>query len=314
VLIIVVLGCLMCLGVRESARVNNILVLVKLLVIGAFLLACAPHFDVANWHGHFIPPNTGKFGQFGWSGVLAGASVAFFAFIGFDALSTASQEVRDPRRSMPIGIIGSLLICTFLYMAVALVLTGVVPYDQLKGVDPIAIGIHATGNLWLETFVRLGALAGLTSVILVLLLGQSRILASMATDGLLWRKIGAVHPRFRTPYIATLFTMGFSSVIAACVPSDLLGDMVCIGTLFAFMIVCVGVLILRHTQPELDRPFKVPAVYLVAPLGVISCVLLVIGLSHVAQVRFVVWLGVGLIVYFVYGYHHSRVRRAGGLQ
>ena len=241
-----------------------------------------------------MPPPEGN-GRFGWDGVVRGAGVIFFAYIGFDAVSTAAQEVRNPQRDMPIGILGSLALCTVLYIAVALVLTGIVDFHTLDVPDPIAVGIDAAGPglAWLRPVVKVGAVAGLSSVILVMLLGQPRIFFSMAQDGLLPAAFGAVHARFRTPWLASLLTGAVAMVVAGLLPIGLLGELVSIGTLLAFVIVCAGVLVLRYTDPDLPRPFRAPFVPFVPPLGVAACLYLMLGLPIDTWARLFVWMLLG---------------------
>lgn len=306
--IIAMMTILQVIGLRQSTRVNNIIVVIKTLVILLFLFSGVAYINQQNWLP-FLPENTGEFGNFGWSGVLRGAGVVFFTYIGFDAISCAAQEARNPQKDMPIAIMGSLLIATVLYIAVALVLTGIVPYQQLNVPDPIAVGINAVGEKlnWLKPIVKIGAIAGMSSVIVVFLLGQSRVFYAMANDGLLPPIFAAIHPKFRTPHIATIVSGIIAMLLAGLLPISVLGQLVSIGTLLAFLIVCIAVAVLRSTRPDLPRPFKTPLVPLVPILGASISAVQMFSLPLDTWLRLIAWLAVGLLIYFTYGRKHSKL-------
>jgi APA family basic amino acid/polyamine antiporter len=304
--IVLLITALLVGGTRESARLNNIMVAVKLTVVAAFIGLGAFYVDSANWQP-FIPQNTGEFGSFGVSGILRGASIVFFAYIGFDAVSNCAQEAKRPQRDMPIGILGSLGVSTVLYVLVAGVLTGLVPYAQLNVPDPVAKGVRVMGLEWFSLFIEAGALIGLTTVILVLLYGQSRIFATIASDGLLPPVVGRLHPRLRTPWISQISIGLVVATVAALAPIDVLDELVGVGTLLAFILVCAAVIYLRIIDPRAHRPFRVPKVPWVPLLGILSCLGLMSGLAPSAWLRLLVWLAIGLVVYFTYGRHHSRL-------
>jgi basic amino acid/polyamine antiporter, APA family len=305
-LIVLILTGLLMFGTKESTRINNVMVGFKLFVVGVVIVVGAFYVDPANWVP-FVPENTGTFGSYGYSGILRGASVVFFAYIGFDAVSTAAQEAKLPQRDMPIGILGSLVICTVLYVLMSLVMTGMVPFAQLGVSDPVAVAIDATGIGWLSVLVKFAALAGLTTVIFVLLFGQARILFSIAQDRLLPEFFSRVHPRFGTPFASQALIGMIVALIAAGFPIGLLGEMVSIGTLFAFLLVCVAVVHLRRSSPAAERPFRTPAVPLVPILGVGFSLLLMFGLPLGTWLRLLVWLIIGLVIYFTYGHRHSLI-------
>jgi basic amino acid/polyamine antiporter, APA family len=298
-------------GIRESARLNNIIVFIKVAIVFLVIGFGFMFVNTANWHP-FIPENTGTFGQFGWSGILRGSAVIFFAYIGFDAVSTAAQEAKNPQRDLPIGILSSLAVCTVLYILMALVMTGIARFSELNVPDPVyvAIGKAGPGLAWLRPIVALGAIAGLASVVLVMLMGQPRIFYSMSRDGLLPPLFSTVHPKFRTPWVSTIITGVVAAAIAGLFPIELLGQLVAIGTLFAFVIVSAGILVLRYRSPELHRPFRTPLVPLVPLLSIFICGYMMYGLPTDTWFRLFIWLVLGLFIYFLYGKNHSRVGRA----
>ena len=304
--IVVLVSALLVLGIKQSADTNTLLVSIKAAVLVVFVAAGAAYINRDNLTP-FIPPNTGAFGQFGWSGVLRGAGVMFFAYIGFDAVSTAAQEAKNPSRDMPIGILSSLAICTVIYIAVAIVLLGIVPYQQLNVADPLAVGIDATGLRWLSPVIKIAALFGLFSTMLVNLLAQTRIFYSMSRDGLLPKVFATVHPRFRTPHVSTVMTGAIIALVAGLTRIDVLGQLVSIGTLLAFVLVSIGIIILRKTLPDAPRPFRTPGVPFVPIMGALICLAQMVGLPVATWERLLIWLSIGLIVYFLYSRRRSAV-------
>ena len=313
---IVVVTTILVVGVKESANFNSAAVMIKVSVvlffIGIATVFASTHWShmMANWHP-FIPPNRGGFGNFGWSGIMRGGSVVFFAYIGFDAVSTAAQEARNPQKDLPFGILGSLVICTILYIVVSLLLTGIKPYTELNTPSPVADGAAAIGATWGVVLIDLGAIAGLASVMLVMILGQTRVLYTMAHDGLLPKWVGSIHPRFRTPWLITIAVGFLVAFLAAFFNIVFLGQLVSLGTLLAFTIVCLGVMVMRRTQPDCPRPFRTPWVPFVPIMGMIIALALMVSSNTPAKIGFFGWLIVGLLIYFGYSVRHSKVQQMG---
>ena len=311
VLIVAAITALCYVGIHQSARFNSIVVMIKVTVILLFVGFGIWVVDGANWTP-FVPENTGHFGHFGVSGIFQAAGIIFFAYIGFDAVSTAAQEAKNPQRDMPIGILASLAICTVLYVAVAAVLTGMVHYTELNTPAPVALALDRHPELsWLAGWIKLGAIAGMTSVMLVMTLGQPRIFYAMSRDGLLPPFFRKVHPKHKTPYIGTLITGSLAALIGGLFPVTILGELVSIGTLLAFATVCIGVLVLRYTRPDIKRPFKVPAPWFVCIAGALICAGMMASLPPDTWLRLLVWTAIGLLIYFVYGFQHSELRKTG---
>ena len=305
IFIVCLLSAILIRGTKESSRLNNVLVVLKVAVVLIFILLGWSHIDPANYDP-YIPANTGKFEHFGWTGIATGAAVVFFAFIGFDAVSTAAQEAKNPKKGMPIGILGSLAVCTLLYILFAHVMTGLVNYKEFAGdAKPAATAFAKTGYDFLQTALIIAILAGYTSVILVMLLGQSRVFYSMSKDGLLPKLFSDIHPKFSTPWKTNIFFMGFVSIFAGFVPVSDLGHMVSIGTLFAFVLVCVGVMVMRKKMPNAPRAFKTPLVPFVPLAGIVVCVYLMYALPAESWFRLAIWLALGLAIYFIYGKKNS---------
>ncbi len=300
-LVVLVITAILVVGISESARINSIIVAIKLTAVAIVILVGAFFVRPSNWTP-FVP--------FGWHGIMKGAAVIFFAYIGFDAVSTAAEEVVDPQRNLPLGIIGSLLVCTVLYILVAAVVTGMTRYKLIDVNAPLASAFVNQGLNFVSAIISLGAVAGLTSVLLVLLLGQSRVFFAISRDGLLPPAFSRVHPRFRTPYIPTIITGIAVGLTSAFLPIQEIAELTNIGTLFAFVLVCIGVWILRHADPGRKRPFATPLVPWVPILGVVFCVYLMASLPALTWMRFFVWLAAGLVIYFTYGRRHSRVTAA----
>ena len=299
---------LLVLGIKESARFNNVIVIIKMAIVLLVIGFGFMYVNSDNWHP-FVPENTGTYGQFGWSGIVRGAGVIFFAYIGFDAVSTAAQEAKNPQRDMPIGILGSLAICTVLYILMSLVMTGLTSYANLNVPHPVYVAIDAAGPAiaWLKPIINIGAIAGLASVVLVMLMAQPRIFYTMSRDGLLPPVFGKIHPKFQTPYITTIVTGAVCALIAGFFPIGLLGELVSIGTLLAFVIVAGGIIVLRRVSPDIQRPFKTPLVPLVPILAILIRGYMMHSLPGDTWIRLGVWLAIGLAIYFLYGKSHSRI-------
>jgi basic amino acid/polyamine antiporter, APA family len=305
VFVIAVVTSILVVGIRQSSLVNTIIVAIKVAIVVLVIGFGAFYVTADNWKP-FIPENTGTWGVYGWSGILRASGIIFFAYIGFDAVSTAAQEAKNPQRDVPLGILASLVICTILYVLMSGVLTGMLPYPQLNDAAPVATALEAHPSLlWLSIPVIIGAVAGLTSVILVMMLAQSRIFYAMSRDGLLPGIFRACHPQWKTPVFSTVLTGLCAGVVGGLFPIGILGELVSIGTLTAFITVCIGVLVLRYTRPDLSRPFRVPAPWFVCLGGVIFCGAMAAGLPGDTWLRLAVWTLIGIVVYFVYGYRHS---------
>jgi APA family basic amino acid/polyamine antiporter len=319
VLIAIAVTILIVIGIKESATVNTVIVIVKVAVVIIVIVGGAAWINTANWHP-FIPENTGTFGEYGWSGVLRGAGVIFFAYIGFDAVSVAAQEAKNPQKDMPIGILGSLVVCTILYILVSGVMVGLVPYQAMKGsaapmvVAISAAAVNAQGTSWagvlnvMKMLVELGAIAGLSSVMVVMMMAQPRIFYSMAKDGLLPAWAAKIHPKFRTPHITSILTGVVVALAAGFTPIGILGQLVSIGTLMAFVIVSIGVIFLRYQRPDLERPFRTPWVPFLPALSALVSLGLMAGLPRETWERLIIWMAIGIVFYFAYGYRHSRLR------
>lgn len=301
--IVVLVSIILIAGIRFSATFNAVIVSLKVGVIIAFICVGAFYIDPANYVP-FIPENSGEFGHFGWSGIFRAAGVVFFAYIGFDSVSTMAQEANSPQTTVPRAILGSLVICTLIYILFSFIMTGLANYKDLDVAAPVAVAVAKTPFFWMDWLVKLAILGGLTSVILVFLLGQSRIFFSMARDGLLPRCFGVLHPRFQTPWVANLILMVLVGLIAAFVPISVVSHMTSIGTLFAFVVVCAGVLILRYTRPHYLRPFKTPLFPYVPLLGMLTCGWMMATLDPESWLRLILWLAIGLVIYFTYGRYH----------
>lgn len=308
-LLVLFIGVMITIGIKAAAHFNSIMVIIKLCTITLFIILGIPHIEIANWTP-FIPENTGHFGDFGWSGIVRGAGLVFFAYIGFDTVSTLAQDAKNPQRDLPRGILGSLAICTIAYIVVSGILTGIVSYQLLNVPDPIAVALDAMGPayFWVATIVKVAILAGLASVVLVQLLGQTRIFLAIGRDGLLPHPFAKIHAKNRTPLMATLVTTLITMILTGLFPVEILGQLVSMVTLFIFAIVCLGVWVLRHTHPEFERPFKVPFVPWVPALGILCCIAQMLVLPAVTWLQLILWMILGAIIYFTYSIRHSKIR------
>jgi len=296
-------------GVKTSANFNNAMVIIKLTIVLVVIFACFSYIVPAN-HEPFIPPNTGEIGHFGWTGVFRATGVIFFSYIGFDAVSVAAQEAKNPQRDIPLGMLGSLVICTVLYMVMSYVLTGIAPYQTLNVAHPVSEAVeHLEGTKWLAPFVNIGAIVGLASVVLVLLLAQSRIFYAMSRDGMIPPAFSQVHEKFRTPWKGNIVTGVCAAILAGALPIDILGELVSIGTLAAFTMVCIGVMVLRVRAPGVKRPFKTPLVWITAPLGIFMCLFMMVFLPGDTWLRLLAWTIIGLVVYALYSRKHAHPPR-----
>lgn len=296
VLIVALITCLLIIGTKESVALNKILVTIKLVVVALFLFLATPHVNSANWQP-FLP--------FGFSGVATGAAIVFFAYIGFDAVATAAEECKHPNRDLPIGIVGSLVVCTILYIVVAAVLTGVVPYNQLNNSEPVAYALRYIGMNIASAIVAVGAISGITTVLLVMIFGQTRIFLAMARDGMIPNSVVKYHAKYGTPHVITFITGSIVAVLSGFLPIGIIAELTNIGTLFAFLVASIGVLVLRNTRPDAIRPFRCPAVSIVAPLAVLFCGYLMLNLPPITWIFFTAWISIGMIVYFTYSRQNS---------
>jgi len=309
VLIIAAMSWVCYIGVSHTARANAVMVTLKVAIIVVFMIAGLKYVDTSNWHP-YIPPNAGQFGHFGWTGVLQGSAIIFFSYVGFDTASTTALEARNPQRDLPLGILGALLISTVLYVGMSAVMTGMVPFAKLNVDEPVAIALDAHPQLQhLGLLLKAGIIIGMTSVILGSLLGQPRILLSMADDGLLPPVMRRCHPRYKTPHIATIVTGVVAALFAGFFPLDVLADLISIGILLAFAVVCLGVLIMRKRRPDAPRPFRVPWAPVTCVLGTVVCLGMTLALPNAVWLRLVLWTAVGMAIYAFYGYRHSRLRQ-----